>query len=307
MRAVAADWSGAARGEQRHLWLAECRPSPIPTLIADGVGGVDGADVADVAEGVYGVDGVDGADAVDAPRLARLEPMTRTAATARLLALAERDPALVVGLDFGFSLPSWYLDRAGITTAAELWAHPARLEGWLADCPPPFWGRPGRPRPALAPEHHWRRTELAASPRPKSMFQIGGAGAVGTASLRGMPVLHQLQRAGFAVWPMDPPRLPLVLEVWPRLAIGPVVKARPEARRAWLDSRAASIGPSLRRRAQASTDAFDAAAAALGLAAGAAAVDELPEITDPVIRLEGWIWGVPPAAHRPPANRPPAV
>lgn len=269
VKAVAADWSGAATGEQRSLWLAECDP-------------------------------LDPWRPNQQPRLARLQGMTRDGAADRLLALAERDPALVVGLDFGFSLPRWYLAETAVASAADLWAHHVNLGRWLADCPPPFWGRPGRPRPVLAPERHWRRTELATSPRPKSVFQIGGAGSVGTASLRGMPVLHRLRQAGFAVWPMDPPRLPLVLEVWPRLHIGSLVKSRSTDRREWLAARPSSVPRPLRRQAEQSADAFDATAAALGLAADLAAVCRLSPVDDPVVRLEGWIWGVPMGA--PPAG-----
>lgn len=259
MRVVAADWSGAAAGEQRHLWLAE-------------TGGED------------------------PPRVERLAGMTRAAVADRLVALADRDPALVVGLDFCFSLPAWYLAETAIGSAPDLWQDTARLEGWLADCRPPFWGRPGRARPRLAPDRHWRRTELAATPRPKSAFQIGGAGAVGTASLRGMPVLHRLRQAGFSVWPMDPPRPPVAFEVWPRLHTAPFVKSRPEARWAWLASRRASVAPGLRPLVGGSPDAFDATAAALALAgafaAGVSTVTELPTIDDPQLRLEGWIWGI---------------
>jgi hypothetical protein len=258
VRAVAADWSGAAVGEHRHLWLAECRPHH------------DGGP----------------------PRLARLEGLTRAGATERLLSLADRDPELVVGLDFAFSLPEWFLASKGITAAADLWSRGPELEEWLSGCPPPFWGRPGRPRPSLAPAQHWRRTELATTPRPKSVFQIGGAGAVGTASLRGMPVLDQLSRAGFSIWPMDPPRLPLVLEVWPRLYLDRLVKSHPEARQRWLADRRSSVPAPLRRRAEASADAFDATAAALGLAASVETGPGLPAVRDPVVRLEGWIWGI---------------
>ena len=42
---------------------------------------------------------------------------------------------------------------------------------------------------------------MLTSVRPKSTFQIGGAGAVGTGSLRGMPHLLTLREAGCAVWP----------------------------------------------------------------------------------------------------------
>src|ERR1035438_6219537 len=42
---------------------------------------------------------------------------------------------------------------------------------------------------------------------PKSPFQIGGAGAVGTGTLRGIPELERLHEAGFRVWPFEEPAL----------------------------------------------------------------------------------------------------
>jgi hypothetical protein len=253
---VAADWSGAARGERRNLWMAE-------------------------------VDGGSG-------RVVRLAPYTRVQAADRLVELASASPDVAVGLDFGFSFPAWFLDDHGIEGGAELWAGAGRLEAWLAACAPPFWGKPGRRRPGLTPEQHWRRTELATVPRPKSVFQIGGAGSVGTASLRGMPILDRLRRSGFAIWPFDPPRLPVVMEVWPRLAVGPLSKRRAEHRGAWLetDPRAWRLPPDVAAAAQSSEDAFDATVAALALAGD---FDGIPAaVCDPTIRREGWIWGVPP-------------
>ena len=44
---------------------------------------------------------------------------------------------------------------------------------------------------------------------PAWWFQIGGAGAVGTGSIRGMPHLLTLARNGFGIWPFS--------EGWPRL------------------------------------------------------------------------------------------
>jgi hypothetical protein len=212
--------------------------------------------------------------------------MTRQQAGDRLLDLAA--DGLLVGLDFAFSLPAWYLDEQGIDTASDLWADAERLERWLGDCRPPFWGRPGCRRPD---QPHWRRTELAVTPRPKSVFQIGGAGAVGTASLRGMPVLARLHKEGFAIWPFSDttrPPGPTVVEVWPRLATGPVVKSSPAARQHWLDhpARRAAIPAPFSTYCQASADAFDAAAAALALLDG----PRPPRLTDPVIGREGWIW-----------------
>jgi hypothetical protein len=229
-------------------------------------------------------------DAAD-DRVDRLTPATRTAAVDRLMALAAADPALVVGLDFGFSLPAWWLDRCGIGGPDELWSDTGRLESWLRDCPPPFWGRPGRPRPALADEAaHWRQVEQVMTPRPKSVFQIGGAGAVGTASLRGMPVLRRLRAAGFSIWPFDPWVLPVVAEVWPRLAIGRTVKSRSDQRGAWLRARTERIPGVHLTAAVGSDDAFDAVAAVLALADRNGTTR--PTTSDTVVLREGWVDGV---------------
>jgi hypothetical protein len=262
LRFIAVDWSGARYHEQRHLWLAESRGAESSS---------DG--------------------------LARLAPMTRAAAVDTVIAAAERDSHLVVGLDFAFSMPAWWLARLGIGDVGELWADAERLEAWLSSCPAPFWGRTGRRRPStLAPEQHWRRTELALTPRPKSVFQLGGAGSVGTGSLRGMPALRRLRDAGFAVWPFDRAGLPLVLELWPRLFTGPVVKSHREARRQWLNAHRLPIAPFRRAQAEASEDAFDATAALFGLQAAwptASGPGTRPRDEDGVIALEGWIWGSP--------------
>jgi hypothetical protein len=112
---------------------------------------------------------------------------------------ARRDGQVVVGLDFAFSLPAWFLDQRGLSNAPELWELVEQEgEQWLLECTPPFWGRPGVTRPVLL--GHFRQTELdvpaVRGTRPKSVFQIGWAGAVGTGSLRGMPVLRRLRDAG---------------------------------------------------------------------------------------------------------------
>lgn len=261
LRVIAIDWSGARRYEQRHLWLAESRG---PESTGDG--------------------------------LATLAPMTRSAAVDAVMAAAERDSELVVGLDFAFSMPAWWLGQLGIGHVGELWADAERLAAWLAGCPSPFWGRPGRPRPTtLAPEQHWRRTELDLTPRPKSVFQLGGAGSVGTGSLRGMPALRRLREAGFGVWPFDGPGLPMVIEMWPRLFTGPVVKSRRESRRQWLRSHHLPITPLQRGQAEDSEDAFDAVAALFGVQAlwAASGPPERPPAGTQAVELEGWIWGVP--------------
>ena len=62
--------------------------------------------------------------------------------------LLSRPAQAAIGLDFGFSFPTWYLRPARCRSAPELWAHVAEHgEAWLAACEPPFWGRRGHARP----------------------------------------------------------------------------------------------------------------------------------------------------------------
>jgi hypothetical protein len=177
VRILAIDWSGRRTSAGAAIWLAEA---------------VDG-------------------------ELRRVEGgRDRRAVIEHVLEEARRDPRLVVGFDFAFSLPHWFARREGANDARAVWRLVARRgEAWLDDPQPPFWRTR---RPALA-EPTFRRTELAVAGRgirPKSVFQLGGAGNVGTGSLRGMPFLLELSER-FAIWPFDEPRLPLVVEVYPRL------------------------------------------------------------------------------------------
>ncbi len=262
MGVVAVDWSGRRTGERRYLWTAEAADGELVSLACG---------------------------------------RTRAQLADDLVARAHADPGLVVGLDFSFSFPAWFLDQRGFATAPELWDAATRDgEAWLRDCAWPFWGRPGRPRPDLP--QHLRATEAAIGEaaaggiRPKSTFQIGGAGSVGTGSLRGFPVLARLRRAGFAIWPFDAPATPPVaVEIYPRLLTGAVVKSDGDARRAHLDHRHPGIEPALRDLALAGEDAFDAAVSAIVMSHHGGHLRALDAIDDPVVRREGWVWA-PPAA-----------
>lgn len=194
--------------------------------------------------------------------------------------LCEVADGAVIGLDFAFSFPAWWMPGASID---EIWARTGRDgEEWLAGCHPPFWGRPGRTRPPM-PDHGLRRTELAF-PGTRSVFQIGGAGAVGTGSVRGMPYLARLRAAGMAIWPFDAWRpSSVVAEVWPRSCMGRVVKSDPAARTAFLP--AASSSP----------DAFDAACAAIALS-----LTPPPRLQpDPIDLVEGRILALTPLGGGP--------
>src|SRR5690606_34245345 len=136
-------------------------------------------------------------------------------------------------------------------------------ETWLADCVPPFWGRPGKTRPEC--EEPLRQTEKSlrvGGIAPKSVFQIGGAGAVGTGSLRGMPALHELVQQGFAIWPFMAAGRATVVEIYPRVLTGEVIKTNAVERATFLD-RWPDLPSALRGIAAAGDDAFDAAVSAL--------------------------------------------
>ena len=109
--------------------------------------------------------------------------------------LLQRRPE-AVGIDFAFSFPAWYCRERGWHSGPQVWAQIAGAEGerLLREERPPFWGRTTR-RPALDP----RRPQLRACEQrlaTKSPFQIGGAGAVGTGSIRGMGHLLDLRATG---------------------------------------------------------------------------------------------------------------
>ena len=257
---MAVDWSGRNSAEQRQaIWLAE----------------------------------------VVAGELVRLEGgRTRTELIELLIAEADRDPNLIVGFDFAFSLPAWYLQDRQLTPH-QLWAlladealTPAMrrygLARWMNSPELPFWTT-SEAHARLRPEQMFRRTEndmRLPGVQPKSVFQLVGAGQVGRGSLYGMQALHRLAGAGFRIWPFDPPGLPLVVEIFPRVLTGPVRKSNPSERERYLE--AVPIPPDLRRLAAAGEDAFDAAASAVVMAGGVEELRALPEA--PGYEVEGMIW-----------------
>src|SRR5271156_4540712 len=112
MDVVAVDWSGAAHGASTRIWLAHV---------------------------------------IDGELVALRNGRTRQEVTDDLVTLRARAPGgLVAGLDFSFSFPSWFLHARSCASVDDVWQLAAREgETWLSECDPPFWGRPGRPRPAL--------------------------------------------------------------------------------------------------------------------------------------------------------------
>ena len=290
---VAADWSGdrSAAGQRRKIWAGVWTASP--------TGKVDG--------GLVTLEG----------------GRTRAEFCDWLIELSQETPRMVVGFDFCFSFPAWFVrDELGCADAPAFWDLVERGHGerWLAaGCEDQrFWGKHPKPAEFCGDRLHrmLRATDIdcklaalipeaerAARVRgigPKSVFQIGGAGSVGTASVRGMPVLRRLREAGFAVWPFDSPALkdarPLIVEMYTRQNTGPERKSKAEARAAYLlakrreDAAYAALSRAVMQRARASEDAFDALVSCMVMVSWRKEFASLAMPLDSEYKVEGWTW-----------------
>jgi hypothetical protein len=248
---LAVDWSGAVTGAATRIWVAHAQRGVLTQLYAPG---------------------------------------SREAVCALLMERRSGGPCMV-GLDFAFSMPAWYARAQRWTDITQVWraAH-EHGETWLRECPAPFWGRPGTPRPHPA-AHGLRHTEQVwpTAPQPKSVFQVGGAGSVGTGSIRGMPILLALRDSGWAVWPFDAPSTHTVVEIYPRIFTGPVVKRSAASRSAATELYGDRIPLTLRAQMTASEDAFDAGVSAIEMSRAVDAGAGWPERA-PESALEGQIW-----------------
>jgi hypothetical protein len=256
---------------------------------------------------------------------------TREEWVAWLIVEAKKTPRMVISLDCCFSYPAWFLAEHGCKTVFDFWKHVAAGHGerWLAqECDAlgksgrdaRFWGKPHKKPPQFCGEGMPRMMRLtdmenkivegmsearAAKVRgiaPKSPFQIGGSGSVGTGSLRAIPFLLQLREAGFRIWPFESAALdnkkpqPLVVEMYARLLTGAVKKSSAEARRAYLrakmreDSFYAKLKRGAIAKAVASEDTFDALISAMEMARHAAEFAKLKKTSDATRKLEGITW-----------------
>jgi hypothetical protein len=239
---------------------------------------------------------------------------------------------MATGIDCCFSYPAWFLVEHACPDVFAFWRHVAAGHGeaWLhRDCPDErFWGKSGPRRHGKRPNEFcganlhrmMRLTDIdnKITPKllledparaakvlgitPKSPFQIGGSGSVGTGSLRAMPHLLELREAGFRVWPFDSAALarkrpqPLLLEIYTRLLTGAVKKSNPAARAAYLAERRrsdpayASLPRKVLAAAQSSEDAFDALVCALEMVRHRAELPKLRATNDKALRLEGITW-----------------
>lgn len=259
LRVIAVDWSGREKYAAKRIWLAEA------------AGG----------------------------QIVRLEPgRSREQLIRHLIDMSQADPNLVVGLDFAFSMPEWYLKHCCAESAGDFWHILAdNGENWLARCDWPLWGRPGKKR--HTDYEPLRRTETNVNAefggRAFSTFQIGGAGAVGTGSLRGMPFLRVLSDAGWSIWPFTTTGLPMAIEIYPRLLTGAVRKSCRACRKLYLDERYPELTREMFDLATSTEDAFDAAVSALVMAEHSRSLNELPKALDAIEVIEGRIWNAPSA------------
>ncbi len=315
-RIVAVDWSGRvdAAGQRRHIW----------------------AGVWTAADGRGVSPGVGGRVTLEAGR-------TREELIAWLIEMARETPRMVVGIDCCFSYPAWFLEEHGCASVFDFWQHVAAGHGerWLAGeglgvdtmRDARFWGKPHKRPQEFSGEGLHRSMRLTdmdnkITPRltggdperaakmlgitPKSPFQIGGSGSVGTGSLRAIPLLLHLREAGFRVWPFEAsdvssrePR-PLLVEMYTRLLTGPVAKSNPVARTEYMKRRR-NAEPEfygrLRREvvneALGSEDAFDALVCAMEMVRDRQEFSGLTATKDEVLRLEGITWRPAVQSQRP--------
>lgn len=158
---------------------------------------------------------------------------------------------VMAGFDFPFGYPAGFCEAVtGGSDPLVLWDW---LEARIEDAPKannrfdvaarlndlfpgvgPFWGNglkrdiDGLPRKGLARTGHGMPEKRAAEMEAKGAFtlwQLSGAGSVGSQALMGLPVLARLRRRytqALSVWPFEPldARVALV-EIWPSLSVGP--------------------------------------------------------------------------------------
>ena len=297
-RLVAIDWSGRmdAAGQRRHIWA-----------------------------GIW-------TQHTNARATVKLEAgRTREEVAVWLIELAAETPAMVVSVDCCFSYPAWFLAEHGCKTVFDFWQKVSAGYGeqWLArECigvarDERFWGKPHK-RPAVfcgdGLKTMYRLTDwdnkIAQSMEggdvvraakmkgitPKSPFQIGGSGSVGSGSLRAMPFLLRLREAGFRVWPFESARLdakkpqPLLVEMYTRLMTGAVAKSNESARAAYLKARRKNdalyegISRGVFAKAVGSEDAFDALVSTMEMVRHAGEFAGLKATRDEMLQLEGITW-----------------
>jgi len=278
---IAIDWSGAT-GVYNGIAVATCQPG-------------------------------DGAPVLVKPPHTRWTRSDIAVWLTRQLATGKR---YLCGLDFAFSFPfeepCGYLGGAsGIDEIFSFWALVDRTSSVDADfgCASfvhhpdyahLFWLRSTRPAAWISRK---RFTETVCANMtgtyPDTVYKMIGAKQVGKASLTGIRVLHQVrsQNQGLAIWPFEDVRQSAFVEIYPTL-FRMLATRSIEKVRSWsaLNAALKKFGsrPTRRLRRAPTDHETDALLSAAGLRALAHKRElwDLPGVTSPRIRREGWIFGV---------------
>ncbi len=136
----------------------------------------------------------------------------------------------VTGSDDPFDMWEWLDDRIIDSPTANNRFEVAGLLNSRFDGIGPFWGNASKEDVEHLPRKGNDRTnrdfaeKRVVETKAKGAFpvwQLAGAGAVGSQTLMGLPMLHRLRKkfaAHVAVWPFEPMGLPVTfVEIWPSL------------------------------------------------------------------------------------------
>jgi hypothetical protein len=246
-RIFAIDWSGALKGSRKKIWLAE----------------------------------------VSGDRLLRLESgWDRREVIHHVIEESEKTPRIIVGLDFAFSCPGWFVRSKECGTVHEFWKLAEEQgESWLKEWP--FWSKC---KTLLLPKEEYRLCEKSLTSNPSSVFKLVGAAQVGRGSIRGIPFLLHMHRNGFSIWPFDPPGWPRAVEIYPRLFTPGIIKSDPNKRREYVYQYRGRCSSEALSQAAKCDDAFDALVSAFAMSDRLEELSSLNSNTDPEANLEGAIW-----------------
>ena len=162
-------------------------------------------------------------------------------------------------------------------------------ENWMHTYP--FWWKKGSKRPLNPLRKTEKHVKNSGRGQPESVFKLVGPKQVGKGSVRAMPCLLQLHKAGFAIWPFDRPKLPIAVEIYPQsLMKNQVTKMDRGIRKSYIEKHYGYLADKWKQSAIPTDDAFDAAVSALVMWKH---IDDLAKLhgdIDQVQKLEGIIW-----------------
>jgi hypothetical protein len=246
-RILAIDWSGAFKGSRKKIWLAEVSRDRLVCLQSGG---------------------------------------DRSEITKYVIEESKKTPAMIVGLDFAFSCPEWFVRSKNCRTIHEFWSLVGEQgERWMNAWP--FWSKC---KPERQPDKEYRRCEEEVLRKPSSVFKLVGPAQVGRGSIRGMPCLLQLHQSGFSIWPFDPPGWPRAIEIYPRLFTPGIVKSDRDSRCKFLEKFRGRCSASDLKVAEDSGDAFDALVSAFALSEHLHGLCSLTQSPNAQTKIEAAIW-----------------